>query len=217
MDMHFTGRMVRLALFMVIAALVLPGASVRAEGTGDLAARLLEAKSLLGDREMGRSDAPVVMIEYASATCPHCAEFHEKVLPQIKTEYIETGKVRFIFREFPLDQLAMAAFVLVRCVPDDKYFATLDLMFQQQRSWMESKSRANELFMIMAAAGMDRNGFEACLRREDLAKSIFDSSKAAANDFGIKSTPTIFINGKAIDAHDDMTAVKAAIDRAILQ
>lgn len=181
----------------------------------ELAVKLLEAASPLGDRAMGSIDAPVVMIEYASATCPHCAEFHEKLLPQIKTEYIDTGKVRFIFREFPLDQLALAAFMLARCVPEDKYFATIDLMFRRQRTWAQAKNPADELFRITQMAGMDQAGFEACVKRQDLASAIVETSKKAAKDFAIKGTPAIFINGQFVDAPEDMPAVKAAIDSAI--
>ena len=109
----------------------------RPRSTNDAAGKMLAAASPLGDRVLGQADAPVVMVEYASATCPHCAEFHAKVLPLIKTEYIDTGKVRFIFREFPLDQAALGAFMLARCVPEDKYFATIDLMFRRQAIWMK--------------------------------------------------------------------------------
>jgi protein-disulfide isomerase len=187
----------------------------QAQDATDAASKMLAAASPLGDRALGRADAPVVMVEYASATCPHCAEFHEKVLPLIKTEYIDTGKVRFIFREFPLDNLAMGAFMLARCVPDGKYFATIDTMFRRQQTWSKTGNPADELFRIMQLSGMDKPAFEACLKREDLSKAIFESSKKAAKDFGIKGTPAIFVNGQMIDGHKEMTEVKAAIDAAI--
>lgn len=182
-----------------------------------IAKRLLAAASPLGDRSLGKTDAPVVVIEYASATCPHCAEFHEKVLPQIKSEYIETGKVRFIFREFPLDQLALGAFMLTRCIPEDKYFATLDLMFRRQKTWAQAKNPADELFKVVQMAGMDQAGFEACVKRDDLAKAIVEASRKAAKDFAIKGTPAIFVNGQFIDAHGDMASVKVELDKAIGQ
>lgn len=187
----------------------------QAQDATDAASKMLAAASPLGDRVLGQANALVVMVEYASATCPHCAEFHEKVLPLIKTEYIDTGKVRFIFREFPLDRLAMGAFMLARCVPDDKYFPTIDMMFRRQQTWMKSTNPADELFRIMQFSGMDKAGFEACLKRVDLSKAIFESSKEAAKDFGIKGTPAIFVNGQMIDGHKEMTEVKAAIDAAI--
>jgi protein-disulfide isomerase len=187
----------------------------QAQDLTDAASKMLAAASPLGDRVLGQADAAVVMVEYASATCPHCAEFHEKVLPLIKTEYIDTGKVRFIFREFPLDDLAMGAFMLARCLPDDKYFPTIDMMFRRQETWMKSANPADELFKIMQLSGMDQPAFEACLKRRDLSNAIFESSKKASEDFEIKGTPAIFVNGQMIDGHKEMTEVKAAIDAAI--
>lgn len=105
--------------------------------------------------------------------------------------------------------------MLARCVPEDKYFATLDLMFRRQRTWMQAKNPADELFKITQMAGMDQAGFEACVKREDLAKVIIETSKKAAKDFAIKGTPAIFVNGQFVDAHEDMPAVKAALDKAI--
>jgi protein-disulfide isomerase len=179
------------------------------------ASKMLAAASPLGDRILGQADAPVVMVEYASATCPHCAEFHEKVLPLIKSEYIDTGKVRFIFREFPLDGLAMGAFILARCVSNDKYFPTIDMMFRRQETWRKSSNPADELFRIMQQVGMDRPSFDACIKREDIFNGIFETAKKAREEFGVKGTPAIFINGQMIDGHKEMTEVKAAIDAAI--
>jgi protein-disulfide isomerase len=186
----------------------------QAQDAGDAANKMLAAASPLGDRELGQADAPVVMVEYASATCPHCAEFHAKVLPLIKAEYIDSGKVRFIFREFPLDQVALGAFMLARCVPEDKYFATIDLMFRRQGIWMKG-DKAAELLKVTQMAGMDKAGFDACLKRTDVAKVIVESSRQAAKDFGIKGTPAIFVNGQMINGHKEMADVKAAIDAAI--
>lgn len=192
---------------------VLFGPAMSAENA-DAGKRLLAAVPPLGDQSIGKPDAPVVMVEYASATCPHCAEFHKTLLPQLKAEYIETGKVRFIFREFPLDQLALAAFMLARCVPEDKYFATIDLMFRRQETWMKGDREA-ELLKITNMAGLDKAGFDACLKREELAKAIVESSRKDAKEFGIKGTPAIFVNGQLIDGHKEMAEVKAALDKAI--
>ena len=202
---------VRASIFAAFLALA-PWA--QAQDTNDAASKLLAAASPLGDRVLGQADAPVVIVEYASATCPHCAEFHAKVLPLIKAEYIDTGKVRFIFREFPLDQAALGAFMLARCVAEDKYFATIDLMFRRQAIWMKGDKVA-ELLKVTQMAGIDKAGFDACLKRADLAKAIVESSRQAAKDFGIKGTPAIFVNGRMIDGHKEMADVKAAIDAAI--
>jgi protein-disulfide isomerase len=202
---------IRALLFGLLLALA-PGA--QAQESNDAVAKLLAAASPLGDRVLGKADAPVVMVEYASATCPHCAEFHTNVLPLIKAEYIDSGKLRFIFREFPLDRAALAASMLARCVPEDKYFATIDLMFRRQSTWMKG-DRAAELLKITQMAGMDKAGFDACLARIENAKAIIESSRQAAKDFAIKGTPAIFVNGQMIDGHKEMADVKAAIDAAI--
>ena len=199
---------------ILVSAVAYAGLTVASQEIGT-AAKLLQASSPLGDLVLGKPDAPVVMIEYASATCPHCAEFHEKLLPAIKSEYIDTGKVRFIFREFPLDQLAVGAFMLARCLPQDKYFEVLDVMFKEQQTWAKSSNPADDLFKITQKFGMDQAEFEACVKREDLAKAIIESSKKAASDFGIKGTPAIFVNGQMIDGHKELAEVKSAIDMAI--
>ena len=186
----------------------------QAQDAGDAAGKMQAAASPLGDRIMGQSGAPVVMVEYASATCPHCAEFHANVLPLIKAEYIDSGKVRFIFREFPLDQVALGAFMLARCVPQDKYFATIDLMFRRQGTWMKG-DKAAELFKVTQIAGMDKAGFDACLARGEIAKAMVEFARQASKDFGIKGTPAIFVNGQMIEGHKEMPEMKAAIDAAL--
>jgi protein-disulfide isomerase len=180
----------------------------------DQEAKLLAAVPPHGERVLGSADAPVVMIEYASATCPHCAEFHVDVLPEIKKTYIDSGKVKLIFREFPLDDRAMAVFMLARCLPEDKYFPTVDTLFRQQKSWTGSSPKA-PLIKIMQDAGMTETQFDACLKRRDLAQAIFDTRKTANEQFGVKGTPTFFINGKLIDGHKDASAVTTAIEAAL--
>lgn len=177
-------------------------------------AKLLAAVPPHGERALGKADAPVVMIEYASATCPHCAEFHVDVLPDIKKNYIDSGKVRLIFREFPLDDRAMAVFMLARCLPEDKYFPTLDALFRQQKEWTGSNPKA-PLMNIMQEAGMTEAEFDTCLKRRDLAQAIFDTRKTANEQFGIKGTPTFFVNGMLVDGHKDAADVTVAIEKAL--
>jgi protein-disulfide isomerase len=132
----------RSALALAAIAIVNPAL---AEEKKDKGKAMLEAASPLGDRVLGKADAPVVLIEYASATCPHCAEFHETLLPQIKAEYVDSGKVKFIFREFPLDNNALAVFMLVRCLPEEKFFATTDIIFKRQQLWAKRQIPALKL------------------------------------------------------------------------
>ena len=186
-----------------------------AEEATDKGNAMLKAASPLGDRVLGRLDAPVTFIEYASATCPHCAEFHVKVLPLIKSEYIDTGKVKFIFREFPLDQLALGVFMLTRCLPEDKFFPTTDLLFRRQQIWAQAENPEVEITKIMTMAGMDKATFEACIKNSDKAKAMNEYAKKSAADFDIKGTPALFINGKYIDGHKEMADVKMELDAAI--
>lgn len=182
-----------------------------------LNSRLLAAVPPHGERSLGQADAPVVVIEYASATCPHCAEFHEAVFPEIKSAYIDTGKVRFVFREFPLDQRALAVFMLTRCVPEEKYFATVDLVFRRQKLWnlQNGDAAKAELQKIMQLAGLSEAEFNACLKREDLANGMIETSKTAREQFGVRGTPSFFVNGKFVDGHENVTAMRAAIDAAL--
>jgi protein-disulfide isomerase len=179
----------------------------------EVAKLLLEAAPAHGERSLGDPKAPVVMIEYASATCPHCAEFHVKIWPMIKKDFVETGKVRFLFREFPLDQTAMGAFMLARCVPEDKYFVTIDTMFRQQETWR--KNPKDGLFRIVGMAGLSEQDADACLKKQDLAQSIYQTTQKANKEFGVKGTPTFFVNGTLLDGHEDPESVRKGIVAAL--
>jgi protein-disulfide isomerase len=153
----------------------------------------------LGEMVLGAANAPVTIIEYASMTCPHCASFAENTFPELKKRYIDTGKVRFIFREFPLDPLAAAGFMLARCAAKDgsadKYFAMIDVLFQQQSKWAVRKP-IPPLLAIAKQAGFTEASFEACLSNQSLLDGIEKVRSQAADKFGVTSTPTFFINGK---------------------
>jgi protein-disulfide isomerase len=126
-------------------------------------------------------------------TCQHCATFHETVYPELKKRYIDTGKVRFIFREFPLDSLALVAFMLARCAGPDKYFAMIETLFQQQKSWVKDQPRA-ELLAIAKQAGMSEASFNACLKDEKVRSGIVAVYKQAIK-LKVQSTPSFFVNG----------------------
>ncbi|HEY7666156.1 MAG TPA: DsbA family protein [Xanthobacteraceae bacterium] len=149
----------------------------------------------LGDEIQGAENAPVTIIEYASMTCPHCSHFHETTYPELKKKYIDTGKVRFIFREFPLDPLAAAASMLARCAGNDKYFPLVDTFFAQQKDWVVQKP-LQPMFEIAKQAGFTQQSFDACLANQKMLDGIEESRKRAATKFNVNSTPTFFINGK---------------------
>jgi len=148
----------------------------------------------LPDEVLGSADAPITIVEYASMTCPHCADFHAKTFPELKQRYIDTGKVRFIFREFPLDPLAAAGSMLARCAGEGKYFPMVDTLFSQQRTWAVQKPLP-PLLAIFKQAGFSQESFEKCLADKKLLADIEQTRERAANKFGVNSTPTLFING----------------------
>jgi protein-disulfide isomerase len=151
----------------------------------------------LGDMSLGDEKAPVTIIEYASMTCPHCANFHETTYPELKKKYIDTGKVRFIFREFPLDQLAAAAFMLARCGGKERYFPMVETLFQQQRTWAVQRP-LQPLMAIGKQAGLSEAGFNECLKNQQVLDGIEDVRQRAAQKFNVQSTPTFFVNGKQL-------------------
>jgi protein-disulfide isomerase len=153
----------------------------------------------LPEMAMGDEKAPVTVIEYASMTCSHCARFQEATFPELKKRYIDTGKVRYIFREFPLDSLAAAAFMLARCAgkdDKDKYFALVDTLFRQQRQWAVEKP-IPPLLTIAKQAGFTEQTFNACLANQQMLDGIESIRQRAIKQFKVQSTPTFFINGTA--------------------
>jgi protein-disulfide isomerase len=152
----------------------------------------------LPDIAIGKADAPVTIIEYASMTCPHCAAFSKTTFPQIKTKYIDTGKVRFIFREFPLDELAVAAAMLARCVDKEngeKAVALIDVLFNSQDKWAV-RQPIPPLQQIAKQAGMSQQAFEQCLADQKLYNDILAMRERGSKEFKVESTPTLFVNGK---------------------
>lgn len=160
------------------------------------------------ERTLGPVGAPVTIIEYASATCGHCAHFHNTTWPKLKEKYIDTGKVHFIFRDFPLDNYAAAAAMLAHCVPVDKYFAFVEALFSQQKSWayVEPAKRVDTLFNFSKQAGFTKAKFEACLKDQKLLDGINWVRARANREFGVNSTPTFFINGKVLRGSNDLSA-----------
>ena len=149
----------------------------------------------LGDRSLGKDDAPVTIVEYASMTCPHCAHFHETTYPELKKRYIDTGKVRFIFREFPLDPLAAGASMLARCADKEKFFPLIETLFQMQRTWAVDKP-IPPLMAIAKQAGFTEQSFNTCLSDQKMLDAMQEEQKRATDKFKVNSTPTLFINGK---------------------
>ena len=170
-------------------------AAALAGTTAARAQAALPAAGPLGDVWLGSADAKVTIIEYASMTCSHCAHFHETAWPELKKKYIDTGKVRFTLREFPLDPLATAGFMLARCNGNDKFFPMTDLLFAQQRNWAFTEKPVDALSALVKQAGFTQESFEACLKRQDIYDAVTVVKDGGAKA-GVDSTPTFFINGQ---------------------
>ena len=186
-----------------------PAAAPETSGTVDMA-KLLEPGAL-PDMALGKADAPVTIVEYASMTCPHCAHFHETTLPEIKTKYIDTGKVRLILREFPFDPRAEAGFMLARC-SGDNYFPMVDVLFKQQQVWAAAENARDSLLQIAKLAGFTQEKFEACLTDQKLLDEIRSVRTRGSDEFKVDSTPTFFINGKQYKGALSVEEASAIID-----
>ena len=154
----------------------------------------------LPDMALGPANAPVTITEFASMTCPHCAAFNDTVFPKIKSEYIDTGKIRYVFREFPLDIKAAAGSMLARCIAKDdagKYFAVIDMLFKQQNEWV-LKNTTETLIRIGKQAGLSQQAVEDCLKDQALLDKIAADQKYASEVLKVNSTPTFFLNGEKI-------------------
>jgi len=155
----------------------------------------LLAPGPLPEKSFGPEDAPVTIIEYASLTCPHCRTFHVNVWPELKRKYVDTGQVRFIMREFPFDPRSSAGFMLARCMGDDKWYPTIDLLYRTQDNWARVADGTEALKSVMGMTGMSTADFEKCLKDQELLDQI-SAVAEAGKSFGVDSTPTFFINGQ---------------------
>ena len=179
------------------------------QGTVDMAELL--KPGALPEESMGKADAKVTIVEYASMTCPHCAHFAETTFPELKKAYIDTGKVRYILREFPFDPRAEAGFMLARCAGDN-YFAMVDVLFRQQMQWAAGDNTKEALLQIARLAGFTQESFNACLTDQKLLDQVRAVQKRGADEFKVDSTPTFFINGKTYKGAMSIAEMSAIID-----
>ncbi len=164
-----------------------------------------------GDIVLGSDKAPVTIIEYASMTCPHCAHFSTTTFPELQKRYIDTGKVRFIFREFPLDALAAAGFMLARCAGKDKFMPVVETLFAKQSEWMVQKP-VEPLKAIAKQFGFTEQSFDQCLANQQVLDNIQGGRDRAAEKLGVNSTPTFFVNGKKLTGDQPIDAMAKVID-----
>lgn len=173
----------------------------------------LMAAGPLGDRVLGKATAPVTVIEYVSLTCPHCANFQKTLFPRVKKEFIDTGKVRYIVREFPIGHMSGAAAIVNRCAPEDKYFFLLNQFLTRQPEWVSQEVRPDALYSVAKSSGMTRETFDKCLSNQTIIDGLTEV-KQRGRQFGVIGTPTFFINGRKAQGEVTFDEIKAMIEQA---
>jgi protein-disulfide isomerase len=171
-----------------------------------------QADGLLPEAVQGSATAPLTVIEYASLTCPHCAAFQRETLPSVKTDYVETGKVKLIYRDFPLDNLAMGAALLAHCSGPDRYFGFVEILFRSQTTWVMAQNPRQELIKVARLANMSNDQAEACLADDKLLKAIQERAKTASEKFGVDSTPTFFVGNRKVSGEIPYADFKKILD-----
>jgi protein-disulfide isomerase len=183
-----------------------------AEGQTSFPVAELMAPGPLPDLPLGSADAKVTVIEYASMTCSHCAAFHETTWPALKAKYVDTGKVRFILREFPLDPLAAAAFMLARCAGPEKRNAIVDMLYTQQSAWAFDNKPLDALAGLVKIAGVSQADFDNCLKDQALYDKVNQARAHAAEAFKVNATPTFFVNGQELNGELPLAAFDKVIE-----
>jgi len=167
----------------------------------------------LGERVLGKPDAPVTVIAYVSLTCPHCANFQKNLFPRVKKEFIDTGKVRYIVREFPIGHTSGTAAIINRCAPEDKYFFLLNQFLTRQPEWVSQEVRPDAIYSVAKSSGMSRETFDKCLSNQTIIDGLTEV-KQRGRQFGVIGTPTFFINGRKAQGEVTFDEIKALIEQA---
>ena len=166
---------------------------------------------------IGDENAPITIIEYASMSCSHCADFHTKTLPDLKTEFIDTGKVRMVFRDYPFNYPALLGSMMMRCIPSDVRYDYMNALYQLQPNWVnrDPKITKKELYKIMQSGGMTKDEFDTCYGDLDNENLILEGVMAAQKDFNIKSTPSFVINGNLVEGNKNIKEFRQIIDKIL--
>jgi protein-disulfide isomerase len=166
------------------------------------------------DRILGKPDAPITIVEYASLTCPHCSHFATEVLPKLKQKWIDTGKAKLVLRDYPLDEPALRAAMIARCAPPEKFYAFIDMFFGAQQQWVLAKDYKAELARLALLGGMNKTQFDACLANKPGEDKVLQSRLMATQQLAVNATPTFFINGVKFDGAPEEDALDAALSKA---
>jgi len=169
------------------------------------------------DFVIGDENAPITIIEYASLSCSHCSDFHNNTLGKLKDEYIDTGKVRFVFRDFPFNYPALLGSMVLRCIPGDVRYDYMNALFQLQPNWVDrdNAKTTQELFKIMQSGGMTKEEFDTCITNVDLENKILQGVIGAQNEFNIQSTPSFLINGILVEGNKSIKEFRQIINKIL--
>ena len=169
------------------------------------------------DFVIGDKNAPVTIIEYASLSCSHCADFHNNTLEDLIKEYVDTGKARIVFRDFPFNYPALIGSMVLRCIPEDVRYDYMNALFQLQPKWVvrENAKSTQELYKIMQSGGMTKEEFETCTNNVELENTILQALIAAQNEFNIQSTPSFLINGNLVEGNKSIKEFRQIIDKIL--
>jgi len=165
----------------------------------------------LGEREYGNANAPVTIVEYVSLTCPHCRNYHAKIFPKVKRQYVDTGKVRYIIREFPIGRTAGTAALATRCAPKTKHLALTEAYLSRQGEWVSQEIRPDAIYRIAKSSGMSRAEFDKCLSNQSIIDGLTEVKKRGRK-YGVIGTPTLIINGQKLQGAVTFEEVKALIE-----
>ena len=166
---------------------------------------------------IGNNNAPITIIEYASMSCSHCANFHNNTLPDLKKEYIDTSKVKYVFRDFPYNYPALLGSMLMRCIPSEVRYDYMNALYKLQNMWVvrENAITRQELYKIMQTGGMTKENFDTCLSNVDLENKILQEVIAAQSEFNIRSTPSFLINGELLEGDKSIKVFRQILDKIL--
>ncbi len=196
------------AFALLLAIACAPLSATAADGLPPIA-------DILSERVLGKAEAPVVLIEYASLTCPHCANFAIETMPAIKKDYVETGKVKLIYRDFPLDRLALTAGMMARCAPQDRYYGLIETLFKTQGTWARAADPSAALQRLGAIAGLTKENFDACIANKEVFDGMVALRAKGEQEHKVDSTPTFILDGRKMTGDLSLGEFRKALDAAV--
>lgn len=180
-------------------------------GLAPTSAAPVTVQEAMSERALGKADAPITIIEFASLTCPHCKNFHLNTLPKLTAAYLDTGKVKLVYRDFPLDGRALLAAMVARCAPKDRYFAFIDALYRGQETWSRAQDPIQALGQLARVGGMSQADYDACIKNQALLDAIKKDAQDAQAQYKVESTPTFVINGKRMEGGNSFESFETAL------